>query len=155
MTKLFPDAEGYRSMSVGISEIEREQIESRLGFELLPGQQDRFLYFTMTGRGGAEVGTVIAASQKGQYGAVEFVVGLDSALVVRDLYIQRARERDTGFKERAFLDLFRGRKLTEAASFPALYTGEQTPGATAVIRGLMKELIAYEVLVLGAGSGDR
>jgi len=49
MTKLFPGAEGYLTVDIAISDEQREEIESRLGFELLPGQQDRFLYFTMTG----------------------------------------------------------------------------------------------------------
>jgi hypothetical protein len=148
MKKLFPDAQGYLTVDTGISTEQREEIESRLGFELLPGQQDRFLYFTMTGADGAEIGTVIAASQKGQYGVVEFIVGLDTELVIRDLYIQRARERDRGFKDREFLDLFVGKALSGAEGLHLLYKGEETPGTTAVIRGLKKELIAYDVVVL-------
>ena len=148
MTKLFPDAEGYLTVDTGISDEQRGEIESRWGFDLLPGQQDRFLYFAMTGADGAEIGTVIAASQKGQYGAIEFVVGLDTELVIRNLYIQRARERDRRFKERKFLDLFVGRTLSEAEELHLLYSGEETPGTTAVIQGLQKELIAYDVVVL-------
>jgi hypothetical protein len=155
MTKLFPDAEGYLTVDIGISDEQREEIESRLGFELLPGQQDRFLYFTMTGADGAEIGTVIAASQKGQYGAIEFIVGLDNELVIRDLYIQRARERDRRFKDREFLDLFVGRTLSEAEELHLLYTGAETPGTTAVIRGLQKELIAYDVVVLKTRPKER
>jgi hypothetical protein len=148
MKKLFPEAEGYLTADIGISDEQREKIEARLGFELLPGQQDRFLYFTMTDADGAEIGTVIAASQKGQYGAIEFIVGLDTELAIRDLYIQRARERDRRFKKREFLDLFVGRTLSEAKELHMLYTGEETPGTTAVIRGLQKELVAYDVVVL-------
>jgi hypothetical protein len=155
MTKLFPDAEGYLTVDSGISGEQRGEIESRLGFELLPGQQDRFLYFTMTGADGAEIGTVIAASQKGQYGAIEFIVGLDTDLVIRNLYIQRARERDRRFKDREFLDLFVGRTLSEAEELHLLYTGAETPGTTAVIRGLQKELVAYDVVVLKTRSNER
>jgi hypothetical protein len=148
MKKLFPDAKGYLTVETGITAEQKEEIESRLGFELLPGQQDRFLYFTMTDADGAEIGTVIAASQKGQYGAIEFIFGLDTDLAIRDLYIQRARERDRYFKKREFLDLFVGRRLAEAKELHLLYEGAETPGTTAVIRGLQKELIAYEVVVL-------
>ena len=81
MKKLFPDAEGYLTVETGISGEQKEEIESRLGLELLPGQQDRFLYFTMTDADGADIGTVIAASQKGQYGAIEFIFGLDTEMV--------------------------------------------------------------------------
>jgi hypothetical protein len=147
MKKLFPDAEGYLTVETGISEEQRKEIESKLGYELLPGQQDRFLYFTMTDAAGAEIGTVIAASQKGQYGAIEFIFGLDTEMVIRDLYIQRARERDRNFKKREFLDLFVGRALSEAGELHLLYTGEDTPGTKAVIEGLQKELVAYDVVV--------
>lgn len=155
MKKLFPDAEGYLTVDTGISDEQREEIESRLGFELLPGQRDRFLYFTMTDGAGAEIGTVIAASQKGRYGAVEFIVGLDTALVIRDLYIQRARERDRRFKDREFLDLFVGRTLSEAQELHLLYSGAETPGTTAVIQGLKKELVAYDVVVLKTRPNER
>ena len=150
MKKLFPDARGYLTMETGISDEQREEIESKLGFELVPGQRDRFLYFTMTGADGAGIGTVIAASQKGQYGAIEFIVGLDNELVIRDLYFQRAREKDRRFKKREFLDLFVGQALSEVEDLHLLYEGEETPGTTAVIRGLQKELVSYEVVVLKA-----
>jgi len=102
----------------------------------------------MTDADGAEIGTVIAASQKGQYGTIEFIFGLDTDLGIRDLYIQRARERDRNFKKREFLDLFVGRTLSEAGELHLLYTGEETPGTKAVIQGLQKELVAYDVVVL-------
>ena len=155
MKKLFPDAEGYLTVDTGISGEQKEEIELRLGYELLPGQQDRFLYFTMTDADGAEIGTVIAASQKGQYGAIEFIFGLDTEMVIRDLYIQRARERDRNFKKREFLDLFVGRTLSEAGELHQLYKGEDTPGTTAVIQGLQKELVAYEVVVLKAHRSEK
>ncbi len=154
MKKLFPEAEGYLTVETGISDEQREEIESRLGFKLLPGQRDRFLYFKMTGADGSEIGTVIAASQKGQYGAVEFIVGLDPELAIRDLYIQRARERDSNFKNREFLDLFVGRRLSEAEGLRQLYDGTDTPGTEAVIQGLQKELVAYDVVVL-KNRGDK
>lgn len=148
MTRIFPDGRDYVSVNARITEAQRREIESRLGFELLPGQQDLFQYFRMMGEGGEEIGTIIPASQKGRFGAVEFVLGLDNDLVVRDLYIQRARERDQRFKEREFLDLFVGLKLSEAPALDRLYEGEETPGTAAVIRGLKKELVTYQVLVL-------
>lgn len=152
MTRLFPDARDYKTVSIPISADQRKRIEGRLGVSLLPGQQDQFQYYEMTGEKGRVIGTIIAASQKGEYGAVEFVFGLDREGVIRDIYVQRARERDPSFKERAFLDLFVGRSFREAADLAKLHTGEPTPGATAVIRGLVKELVCYEELV-PAGTG--
>ncbi|MBM3307860.1 MAG: hypothetical protein FJY74_06005 [Candidatus Eisenbacteria bacterium] len=148
MTRIFPNARDYVSVNARISAAQRKEIESRLGFELLPGQQDLFQYFTMTGENGEVVGTIIPVSQKGGFGAIELVFGLDNDLVIKNLYVQRSREKDQRFKERAFLDLFVNRKLSEALTLDRLYKGEATPGTSAVIRGLKKELVAYEVLVL-------
>ena len=147
MTKIFPEARDYKTMTVAISDEVREVIEGKLGFELLPGQQDLFQYFEMTGDGGQVIGTIIAASQKGEYGAVEFVFGLDTDLTLKDIYIQRARERDRDFKKREFLDLFVGRSFEDILNFDVTLVAEPTPGATAVIQGVAKELVAFEALV--------
>ena len=147
MTKIFPEARDYKTMTVAISDEDREVIEGKLGFELLPGQQDLFQYFEMTGDGGQVIGTIIAASQKGEYGAVEFVFGLDTDLILKDIYIQRARERDRDFKKREFLDLFVGRSFEDILNFDVTLVAEPTPGATAVIQGVAKELVAFEALV--------
>ena len=64
-----------------------------------------------------------------------------------DLYIQRSRERDQRFKQKEFLELFRGATSREGASIESRYKGESTPGTTAVIRGMVKELTAFEQLV--------
>ena len=149
MTKIFPNARDYKTVTVPISTEKLRIIEDRLGFELLPGQQDRFQYFEMTGEEGQVVGTIIAASQKGEYGAVEFVFGLNTELVIKDIYIQRARERNQFFKKREFLDNFVGFSIKETVNFNQIYKGEITPGTKAVIQGLIKELVAFEVLVLG------
>lgn len=148
MTRIFPDARDYKTINLRISEAQRKTIEERLGFELLPGQQDQFQYFEMTGEKGQIVGTIIAASQKGEFGAIEFVFGLDADMIIKDIYIQRARERDQSFKDRSFLDLFSGQSIKEKMGFDQLHIGESTPGTAAVIRGLIKELVAFEALVL-------
>jgi hypothetical protein len=147
MTRIFPDARDYKTVNVRITPAQRKTIEEIVGYELLPGQQDQFQYFEMTDEKGQVIGTIIPSTQKGQFGAVEFVFGLDADLVVRDLYIQRARERDQSFKDRSFLDLFAGRSIREKMGFDQLYTGEPTPGTTAVITGLIKAMVAFETLV--------
>ncbi|MBD3244162.1 MAG: hypothetical protein GF331_26460 [Chitinivibrionales bacterium] len=148
MTRIFPDAKDYLTVNEKISADQLKAIEETLGFEVLPGQRDVFQYFKMTGENGKRIGTIIAVTQKGEYGAIETVFGLDTNLVIKGLYVQRARERDQRFKKREFLDLFVGRKAEEALSFGKLYTGDTTPGTTAVIRGLKKALVTYDILVL-------
>jgi hypothetical protein len=98
----------------------------------------------MTGEGGRRVGTIIAASQKGEFGAIEFVFGMDTNSVITGLYIQRSRERDARFKDRAFLDLFVGRHAGDAMKLDNLYKGPKSRGTDAVINGLKKELVTYQ-----------
>jgi hypothetical protein len=143
MTRIFPEAKDYKTVNNAISPQLRESIEKKLGFALLAGQRDQFQYFEMTDNKGKVIGTIIAASQKGEFGAIEFVFGMDTAAVIRGVYIQRSRERDTRFKERAFLDLFIGRKAVAGAQIESWYEGEKTRGTDAVIKGLKKELVTF------------
>jgi hypothetical protein len=141
MTRIFPDAKDYKTVTLDISAEDRDIIETELGYPLLPGQEKRFLYYDMLGTDGTRIGTIIAASQKGEYGIVELVFGLDTALIIKDVYVQRARERDRTFKKREFLDLFKGLTVSEANQ-------PDTPGTKAVIRGITKELAAYRKLAV-------
>lgn len=143
MTRIFPDARDYKTVNHAITPQERAAIEAKLGFALLPGQRDQFQYFEMTGDGGKKIGTIIAASQKGEFGAIEFVFGMDTLGVIRGIYIQRARERDVRFKDRAFLDLFLGGSIGKEQTFGAKYKGPKTIGTEAVINGLKKELVTF------------
>lgn len=147
MTRIFPNAKDYISVNEKVAPEQLKVIEETIGFEVLPGQRDVFPYFKMTGEDGERIGTIIAVTQKGEFGAIEFVFGLDTNQVIKGLYIQRARERDRTFKERQFLDLFVGRKTVEPLEFTKLYTGPKTPGTSAVIRGITKALVTYEVIV--------
>jgi len=152
MTRIFPDAKDYKTINLRISPQQRTAIEAKLGFELLPGQRDQFQYFEMTGAGGKKIGVIIAASQKGEFGAIEFVFGLDTNMVIKDLYIQRSRERDQSFKERDFLSRFIGKRMTDAMALEKIPLANLTIGKTAVIKGLKKELIVLQEL--GAGISD-
>lgn len=147
MKKIFPNAKDYKSMSAKISKENREKIEKKIGFKLLPGQRETFLYYDMLDGEGKRIGSIIAASQKGEYGAIEFVVGIDTTNTVKGLYIQRSRERNRTFKKRAFLDLFVGKTIAPLKNISTTYNGEKSAGTDAVIRGLKKEFAAYDLLV--------
>ena len=85
MTKIFPDAADYKSINAPISAAQRADVEKKLGHPLLPGQEKVFSYYEMIGKGGKQIGYIMAPAQKGEYGAVEFVFGLDTAFVRRVL----------------------------------------------------------------------
>ncbi len=146
MTRIFPAARDYRTVTLPIAAAQRAAIEQATGFPLLPGQREQFQYYAMTGEAGRPVGTIIAASQKGEYGAIEFVFGLDPAGAVAGIYVQRARERDQGFKERAFLDQFVGLKLADTERLRRRLAGEKRRGQGAVLQGLLKELTTFREL---------
>jgi hypothetical protein len=146
MTKIFPDAKDYKTVNLKISNTQRQEIETAANVKLLPGQRDQFQYFEMTGANGI-IGYLIAASQKGEYGAIEFVIGLDTNYTVIDTYIQRSREKDQSFKERAFLDIFKGITLTEYNKLPTIYKGLKTKGTDALINGFIKEFVSFKTLV--------
>lgn len=146
MSRIFPDAQDYTTVNRSISPKHLAEIEKKTGNPLLPGQRDKFQYFKMTGKGGHEIGTIIAASQKGTYGAIEFVVGIDTTGIIKDLYIQRSRERDQKFKSRAFLDLFKGKSMKDCHHYFKYYTDDKSAGTEAVINGLIKEFVTYMIL---------
>lgn len=148
MTRIFPEAKDYVTVNLKISPSECEAIEKELGFELLPGQRDRFQYFQMTGEGGKQIGTIIAASQKGEYGAIEFVIGFDTTGTLKDIYIQRSRERDQSFKDRSFLDQFKNIRMEELKKLKNDFKDPLTKGKLAVIDGITKEVVTYKKLVV-------
>jgi hypothetical protein len=147
MTKIFPNARDYKTINVKIEKESRLAIEKISGSELLPGQRESFQYFDMLDDKGKRIGTVIAASQRGEYGAIEFVVGFDTLDIINGLYIQRSREKNVTFKERSFLDQFIGKPVIQVSTFDKLYKGNRSIGSDAVIRGLKKEFASYNELV--------
>ncbi|KMQ49405.1 hypothetical protein CHISP_3680 [Chitinispirillum alkaliphilum] len=148
MTRIFPDARDYRTVDLRISGEKREIIEERLGSELLRGQRTQYPYYEMIGEEGQVIGYTIAAAQRGQFGVIEFVFGLDTNFIIRDIYIQRTRERNTEFRRREFLELFIGKGINDVDLIEDLYDGESSHGTDAVILGLRKELITFDELVL-------
>jgi len=147
MRRIFRTAKDYRTVIKKISPAQRKVIEKELGQELLPGQRDIFQYYEMLDSSSSVIGYIIAASQKGKYGAIEFVFGTDTDMVIKKVYIQRARERDREFKKKEFLDFFAGKAAGDVAEMEIGDTGaKETVGTLCVLNGIRKELIAYDVL---------
>lgn len=147
MTRLFPGAKDYKTLTKRISESQLRAIEEKAG-ALLPGQKQAFQYFEMLSSGGTVIGYTLAATQKGEYGAIEFVFGLNAHRIITGIYIQRARERDGEFKKADFLNQFIGKSIAdiERMKTRAGITGKKTAGTSAVIAGIVKELVALDVL---------
>lgn len=140
MVRIFPDAMDYKTITKKISSENLQKIEEKAG-ELLPGQREVFQYYELMGDD-ASLGYIFASTQKGEYGAIEFVFGVDKESKITGIYIQRSRERDREFKKKEFLDRFIGKNITEIENMKFI----STTGTQAVMSGIKKELAAFEVL---------
>ncbi len=147
MTRLFPEARDYRTVTVPISNIKLAQIEARVGTAILPGQREQFQYFDMLDGQGAIIGYTQAMTQKGEFGAIEMVFGMDLQHRVTGLYIQRARERDRSFREEGFLRHFSTIGIAEADTLTDPNGDKGTIATRAVTLGIKKALIAFDELV--------
>ena len=147
MTRLFPAARDYQTVSLPITSAQLAAIESASGTTVLPGQRTQFQYFVMLDSAGATIGYTAAVTQKGEYGAIEFIIGLDRGFSVTGMYIQRARERHNQFREEAFLRGFAGKSICDIASISDPYGAGGNYGTRAIVQGLRKELAAFAVLV--------
>ena len=141
MMRIFPDAKDYKTITKKISAEDLVVIEERAG-SLLPGQKDAFQYYQLNGEDNASLGYIFASTQKGEYGAIEFVFGVDKTGEIIGIYVQRSREKDKEFKKKEFLDLFIGKTISEVDELE--FT--ETIGTLAVVSGLKNELVAFEVV---------
>jgi hypothetical protein len=149
MTRIFPDARDYRTVTRGISPEERKIIEEKLGSELLPGQRDTFQYYELLDGNGKLLGYVIAPAQRGEFGVIEFVFGLTRERKINAIYIQRARERDREFRREEFLEQFIGKSIEDVGKMELSndITAKKTVATSAVVLGVRKELITFDKLV--------
>ncbi|MBL8026162.1 MAG: hypothetical protein JNL74_07115 [Fibrobacteres bacterium] len=141
MKRIFPDAGDYKTVNKPISPAERKEIEKELGKELLPGQQDIFTYYEMTDKKGSVIGYIFAPAQKGEFGVIEFVFGLNKEMKLIDLYVQRSRERENKFKDADFLKIFKGKNAKDYSAISKLSATHTTFGEKAIIEGVVKELL--------------
>lgn len=113
MSRIFPQAGDYKTITKIINEKQRAIIEKRLGQRLTAGESKDWIYYQITGKEGETLGYITADAEKGEYGVIEMVAGITPDGKVKDIYIQRSRERDKEFKSREFLDQFRDKTVTD------------------------------------------
>lgn len=109
MQRIFPKAKDYETIERKISAAKAGVIENRLGKSLDPGEREDWIFYKIRGDSGETLGYVLTDAEKGEFGAIEIVMGITPEGKVRGVYIQRARERDKEFKSRVFLDQFIGK----------------------------------------------
>jgi len=148
MKKIFPEAGDYKSVNKPISAEERKIIEKELGTALLPGQQEIFTYYEMTDKKGKIIGYIMAPAQRGEFGAIEFVFGIDTEKKIVDIYVQRSRERENKFKAKEFLNKFVGKSVKDYSELQKMIKKDTSFGEKAVIEGVKKELLLVNTIGL-------
>lgn len=144
----------YKTVFLDIGPAAKQRVEKRLGFALDP-DETQFKFFPVY-QGKKQVGTVMTHAGKGQFGAIEVVVAVvptDSGVAVKEVRIQRDREKaKAALRSSKFLGQFKG--MTAQSEFElGGRVKTAAPGAerasAAVARAVRKLLVAYEEL--GAG----
>lgn len=147
MTKIFPDAGDYKTITKIISEEKRKTIEERLGGQLAAGESKDWIYYEITGKRGETLGYIIADAEKGEYGVIEIVMGIFPNGKVKEIYIQRSSEKDKEFKSKEFLEQFIGKTIKDPVQIGGdIKTGSQSTAVKAVMLGIRKMLIFYDEL---------
>jgi hypothetical protein len=113
MQKIFPDARDYKTVTVKMAPERIAATERLLGEKLDPSEKAEFNFYEIVGavRGKPlKIGTIMALAGKGEYGAIEVVIGVDDDGRIVGAYIQRSRERvSKALKSPAFLNQFVGK----------------------------------------------
>ncbi len=153
MGRLFPAARDYRTRTIKMTPERIAAIERQLGEKLEESERREFDLYEITGAGSAKIGAVLALAGKGEYGAIEVVIGVDSSGQIVGAYIQRVRERSSkALQSPAFLGQFAGKTKSDGFDVnrdikPA------TPDALAASRVVAfvvrKMLVFHDVLTSG------
>jgi hypothetical protein len=160
---IFGSGGSYKTVFVDISEAQRARIEKRLGFALDP-DETQFKFFPVY-RKAKQVGTVMTHAGKGQFGAIEIVVAVvrtDSGTAVREVRIQRDREKaKAALRGKAFLGQFKGMRASD--EFLVTNDGQglkpAAPGAEkasqSVARAVMKLLVVHDELGIAQSQAEK
>jgi len=149
MKIVFPEAADYKTLTRKISAELRKEIEKRLSAELDPSERKEWASYRIVGKGGKELGRIIACAQKGEYGVIETIMGVTPDGKVKGVYIQRSRERvNKQLKSREFLGQFKDKTVNDplriGKDIKGIPGGEKA--AEAVAFAVCKMLVLYDKL---------
>jgi len=145
MSKVFPNAHDYKTIDLKIPSAKRTSIEQRLGKPLDPGERDSWTYYEIIGKDSV-LGYIIADAEKGDYGVIEIVIGLNVDGRVNQVYIQRSRERNKEFKTKEFLAQFAGKTKTDPIRIGKDIVAQSTLPTEQVSFGVRKMLVMFDEL---------
>ncbi|MEO0113823.1 MAG: hypothetical protein ABIK80_07710 [candidate division WOR-3 bacterium] len=145
--KIFPKATGYKSIIRRYDKKEKEKIKKFINKELDPDETEFTFYQIFLGK--KRIGTVLTHTEKGQYGAIEVVIGLDTLNRVQKVLIQRDREiKSKELRSENFLNQFTGKSFQDTIEINK--TIKPIKGAEkaskAIAFSVKKMLIVYQIL---------
>ncbi len=156
MQKIFPQARDYKTVTVKMTPDKIAAIEKALGAKLDDSEKAEFNFYRITGVAKGKpgtIGTIVALAGKGEYGAIEVVVGVDQDGKIIGAYIQRSRERAThALESPKFLKQFVGKTKDsgfEVGKDIVLVSPESEQSSRVVAFVIRKMLIFYDVLERG------
>ncbi|MGE3682650.1 MAG: hypothetical protein AB7G93_13070 [Bdellovibrionales bacterium] len=146
MNKLFPEAEDYSTITIKLTPEHISAIEKRLGSPLDESEKHEFNFYELKSKAGGKVktlGQAVALAGKGEYGAIEVVIGVDPTRKIRAAYIQRSREKAKREIEE-FLTQFKGKALGDPLEFGKdLKNPRSAAEAANVVRITIKKMLAF------------
>jgi hypothetical protein len=157
ISDIFGSGGSYKTVFADINEAQRQRIEKRLGFAL-DADETQFKFFPVF-KGKKRVGTVMTHAGKGQFGAIEVVVAVvpsDSGTVVKEVRIQRDREKaKAALRSSEFLGQFKGMRANdrfrmtngESGLRPAARGAEKA--SQAVATAVRKLLVVHDEMDVG------
>lgn len=151
MQRLFPNARDYKSVIVKLTPQHIAAIEKVLGSKLDPTESREYNFYDITGVTGgrpSRLGMVMALAGKGEYGAIEVVLGLDPGNRIVGVYVQRAREKGRkALESEAFLKQFAGKTFGDDIRGELRPASPDTVAASRTIATVVhKMLIFHDVL---------
>lgn len=146
MAAFFPKATSYKLETVILTSHFRE-FKTRLG--RLPTSDENPLYLHRVFAGSNEIGSILVRRVKGEYGAIEIVLGIAKNGSVAGVRIQRMREPQATANalDAAWLRSFRGKnsadswKLSDVSPVPDFAKFS----AQAIVEGVRSLLILHDV----------
>lgn len=156
MQKIFPPARDYKTVTVKMTPERIAAIEEALGAKLDESEKSEFNFYDIIGVAEGKpqkLGTVMALAGKGEYGAIEVVIGVEDSGKIVGAYIQRSRERATKAIQAAeFLNQFAGKTKDDGLDVgkelkPAASDAEAASRIVAFV--VKKMLVFHDVLMKG------
>lgn len=148
MSKLFPEALDYATITKRMTPEVVARIESVLGSKLDESEKSEFNFYdlrTLKDGKPKSVGTAMALAGKGEYGVIEVVIGVDPLGKIHAVYIQRSRERASkSIKSDAFLAQFIGKSAVDLLEFGKdIKDLKEAPVGTEAVRLTIKKMLLF------------